>query len=478
MSDRLVALEGRAVHTVADVATGTVDVVLFTGDLRVHDNPVLRAACDGAGQVVPLFVLDEGVPKAGFAAPNRMAFLAGCLTALDAELRRRGGRLVLRAGDVVAEVRRVAAEAGAGRVHLAAGHSRYAVRREEQLRAGLAADGRELRVHDAVGTVLPPGEVVPTGGARSHFSVFTAYYRRWEERAPRSVLAAPKVVRVPGSVRSDRLPQSPAVSPGLPEGGEGAGRERFRRWLAAGGIAGYVESHDDLAGDATSRLSPYLHFGCLSPVELVHRVRQSGGAGADAFVRQLAWRDFHHQVLAARPDAAVRELRTKGDVWFGDGPEAEAWRQGLTGYPVVDAAMRQLRQEGWVHNRARLLAASFLTKTLYVDWRIGAAHYLEFLVDGDVASNQLNWQWVAGTGTDTRPNRVLNPVTQARRFDPKGDYVRRWVPELAEAGLRGAEVHQPWLLSKGRRAGLNYPKRLVDLVEAQGRFRAARGLSD
>ncbi|CAM5548610.1 hypothetical protein STENM327S_04036 [Streptomyces tendae] len=220
-------------------------------------------------------------------------------------------------------------------------------------------------------------------------------------------------------------------------------------WLR-GGIAGYADRHDDLAGDATSRLSPDLHLGALSPVELVHRARREGGPGAEAFVRQLAWRDFHHQVLAARPHASAVDYRTRHDRWrTGADAEADvtAWKEGRTGYPVVDAAMRQLRHEGWMHNRGRLLVASFLTKALYVDWRVGARHFLELLVDGDVANNQLNWQSAAGTGTDTRPHRVLNPLTQARRFDPDGAYVRRWVPE--PSGSAGRSVHEPWAAAGG-----------------------------
>ncbi|MQS10001.1 FAD-binding domain-containing protein, partial [Streptomyces alkaliphilus] len=227
----------------------------------------------------------------------------------------------------------------------------------------------------------------------------------------------------------------------------------------------------------TSRLSPHLHFGCVSPVELVRRSRGVGGAGAEAFVRQVAWRDFHHQVLAARPECSRHDYRGREDRWrSADGEAAEdvaAWREGRTGYPIVDAAMRQLAAEGWMHNRGRLLVGSFLTKTLYVDWRVGAEHFLSLLVDGDIANNQMNWQWIAGTGTDTRPNRVLNPLTQAGRFDPDGTYVRRWVPELAE--VEGSSVHQPWRLEGLDRAGIgDYPDPIVDLAEGRERFERAR----
>ncbi|MBM7087275.1 FAD-binding domain-containing protein, partial [Streptomyces sp. S12] len=270
-------------------------------------------------------------------------------------------------------------------------------------------------------------------------------------------------------------PDTHRTSPGLAAGGETAGRDRFARWSRTR-LDAYGEGQDDLAGDTTSRLSPYLHFGALSASELVQRARAGGGAAAEGFVRQLCWRDFHHQVLAARPEASVRDYRTRNDRWRTEDDAAgdiAAWREGRTGYPVVDAAMRQLRHEGWMHNRARLLTASFLTKTLYVDWRTGARHFLDWLVDGDVVNNQLNWQWVAGTGTDTRPHRVLNPVLQGRRHDPDGAYVRRWVPELAE--VKGGAVHEPWLLPEEQRARLRYPEPLIGLADGLARFRSARG---
>ncbi|MFF8946095.1 cryptochrome/photolyase family protein [Streptomyces sp. NPDC014864] len=452
-----------------------VSVVLFTADLRVHDHPPLRAALDGSRQVVPLFVRDRAVDAAGFAAPNRLAFLADCLRDLAAELERRGGRLVLRSGGLVEEVCKVAAEADADEVHMAADVSRHAHRREERLRRALEADGRRLHVHETVTTAVTPGALTPSSS--DHFAVFTPYFRQWSQQSLRATLGAPRAVRVPDGIGSGELPSRTdltGLSEGLAPGGETEGRKRFAGWLRSG-IAAYEDRHDDLAGDATSRLSPHLHFGTLSPVELVHRARQTGGPGAEAFVRQLAWRDFHRQVLAARPAAAAADYRTKHDRWRSERAareDVEAWKEGRTGYPIVDAAMRQLRHEGWMHNRGRLLTASFLAKTLYVDWRVGARHFLRLLVDGDVASNQLNWQWMAGTGTDTRPNRVLNPVTQAKRYDPDGTYVRRWVPELA--GLDGPLVHEPWKLRGPDRGALDYPDPVVDLSEGLARFKRAR----
>ncbi|MGW1724127.1 cryptochrome/photolyase family protein [Streptomyces sp. NPDC002306] len=452
-----------------------VSVVLFTSDLRLHDHPALRAALDGSREVVPLFVRDRAVDDAGFAAPNRLAFLADCLRDLDAGLRERGGRLVLRSGDVVEQVCKVAAETDADEVHLAADVSGYAQRREERLRHALEAQGVRLHVHDTVTTAVAPGAVTPASS--DHFAVFTPYFRHWSQQTLRDTLGAPRAVRVPDGVGSEEVPErgGPAgVSPGLPDGGETEGRKRLASWLRSG-VAGYEDGRDDLGGDATSRLSPHLHFGTLSPVELVHRARHAGGPGAEAFVRQLAWRDFHRQVLAARPESATDDYRTKRDRWRSERTareEVAAWREGRTGYPVIDAGMRQLRDEGWMHNRCRLLTASFLVKTLYVDWRVGARHFLDLLVDGDVANNQLNWQWMAGTGTDTRPNRVLNPVTQGRRLDPDGAYVRRWVPELADVARQS--VHEPWKLQGLDRAALDYPEPIVDLADGLARFRKAR----
>ncbi|MFF0085229.1 cryptochrome/photolyase family protein [Streptomyces canus] len=454
----------------------SISVVLFTCDLRLHDHPPLRAALDGTEQVVPLFVRDQAVDAAGFAAPNRLAFLADCLRDLDAGLRERGGRLVVRHGNVVDEVCKVAAEADADEVHMASDVSAHAHRREERLRRALEAEGVRLHVHDTVTTAVAPGAVVPASS--DHFAVFTPYFRRWSQERLRDPLAAPRTVRVPDGVGSELLPSRAdlsGLSEGLAAGGETEGRERLTTWLRAG-VTAYEDRHDDLAGDATSRLSPHLHFGTLSPVELVHRARRAGGPGAEAFVRQLAWRDFNRQVLAARPAAAGADYRTRHDRWRSERAAAgdiEAWKEGRTGYPIVDAAMRQLRHEGWMHNRGRLLTASFLTKTLYVDWRVGARHFLDLLVDGDLANNQLNWQWMAGTGTDTRPNRVLNPVTQAKRYDPDGTYVRRWVPELA--ALRAPVVHEPWKLRGLDRAALDYPDPIMELPEGLARFKRARG---
>ncbi len=442
-------------------------IVLFTRDLRVHDNPALHAACEECERVVPLFVLDDAV-LAAFGAPNRVAFLLDALRDLDASLRARGGALVVRRGDVAAEVARVLEDVSAQAVFLSEDVSTYARRREQRLRdAGLA-------VHSLPGvTVIPPGEVTPSGGGDA-FAVFTPYWNRWQAQPRRAVLESPTAIVLP-DVDAGRVPGlaeivTEALSPGLPAGGETTGRARLDAWLEAG-LGAYGNGRDNLVDESTSRLSPYLRFGCLSPLEVAERAE--GRAGGEAFVRQLCWRDFHYQLFADRPALAHEDMRPRGDRWRDDDDALAAWEDGRTGYPLVDAGMRQLREEGFMHNRARLVTASFLTKHLYLDWRVGAEHFADLLVDGDIPNNCGNWQWVAGTGADTRPNRMFNPTRQAQRYDPSGEYVRRWIPELV--GIDGAAAHEPWKL--GLLAPADYPAPIVDHDEAVARFRAARELT-
>jgi deoxyribodipyrimidine photo-lyase len=447
----------------------TVSLALFTRDLRVHDNPVLTAAHRHASAVIPLFVLDDTLLASSFLTANKAAFLAVALRELDDELRRRGGRLIVRRGELVTEIERFLDELPITDVHIAADVSDYSQRREQRLRTRLTRLGCRLCIHAGSITVAEPGGIAPQG--QDHFTVFTPYHRRWLGASTRAVIRGPSRLTI-AEVYSEPLPSADELCPDAPSpllavGGETTGRKLLRRWLGTS-VDRYHRLHDDLAADATSRLSPYLHFGCVSPVEIVHRTKQAT-EGRTAFIRQLAWRDFHHQVLAARPDAARVDYRTRHDAWRRDPRLFDAWRRGRTGYPIVDAGMRQLAAEGWMHNRARVITASFLTKTLYVDWRHGAAHFMSLLADADVANNQLNWQWVAGTGTDPRANRVLNPLRQAQRYDPNGDYVRRWIPELAH--IAGPAVHTPWEMPS---PPPNYPARIVDHLGAARLFKTAR----
>jgi deoxyribodipyrimidine photo-lyase len=398
---------------------------------------------------VPLFVLDPAVT----APPNRLGFLLESLADLDVSL----GGLVVRRGDVVEETVRAAREWGARRVYASQDASGYAQRREARLRAAV-----DLRLFPGT-TALPLDALNP-------YRVFTPYWRRWLNEPLRAPDPSPPMRLADGVGRAE-LPGLPhGRSPGVVRGGEAVGRERLEAWLAEG-LARYGRDRggSDLAAEETSRLSPYLHFGCVSALECVVRARDA--EGGEPWIRELCWRDFYAQLLHAFPALARHDLHPR-EVGSTDDPDAiEAWKAGRTGYPLVDAGMRQLAREGWMHNRARLVTASFLVKDLRVDWREGARHFSELLVDADVASNVGNWQWVAGTGVDhTRAGRTFNPTLQARRRDPNGDYVRRYVPELA--GLAAPAIHEPWKLGADELARLGYPAPIVDHAEIARRPRA------
>jgi deoxyribodipyrimidine photo-lyase len=445
----------------------TVSVMVFTRDLRLGDNPALAAAARAAA-VVPLFVLDETILGRTGGHANRLGFLLDSLHDLDTSLRARGGRLIVRAGPWVKTVLEMAQAAGAGRIHIAEDVSGYAAGRLRRLESAAAGARTAVVRHPGITAVEPAAVRVHGDGP---YQIFTPYYRRWLAASWRPAAAAPSRITVPDGISRGRLPRlaelsaAPRVAAAA-RGGESRGLARLSRWAAAE-LAGYERDRDDLAADATSRLSAYLHFGCLSPLALAGEM--SARPGGAALVRQIAWRDFFHQVLAGRPDAAWRDYRDRGDRWRDDPEGLAAWQQGRTGYPVVDAVMRQLGQEGFMHNRARMITASFLTKDLHLDWRAGAAHFMRHLTDADVACNQLNWQWAAGTGTDTNPRRVFNPTRQGRRFDPTGAYVRQHVPELA--GLPAAAIHDP---DPATRRARGYPEPIVDHRQAISAYRAGR----
>jgi deoxyribodipyrimidine photo-lyase len=431
-------------------------VVLFTRDLRVHDNLALSTAAHEAERIVPLFVFDDAILGSAFARPNRVAFLLDALRDLDASLTSRGARLVLRSGDVIAETLALARDVRAEAVFVAEDASAYAQRRQRRFAHVCRSDRIALCATPGV-TVAPLLSIKTSSG--EHYSVFTPFYRAWSSASRRPVETAPLRLSMPTGVLRGRLPTLTHLVAGspsseLPPGGETAGRRRLATWLHSD-VAGYDPGRDDLAADATSRLSPYLHFGCISPLEVAQRAADV--AGTTTFVRQLAWRDFFHQLLAARPETAHEDMRPRGDQWRSESEALEAWKNGKTGYPIVDAGMRQLLREGYMHNRARLITASFLVHDLRLDWRAGARHFFDWLVDGDVANNVGNWQWVAGTGANPRRGRALNPLRQAHRFDPDGTYVRRYVPELA--AIEGRAVHEPWKL---RENATGYPTPIVD----------------
>ena len=431
-------------------------IVVFTRDLRLHDNPALHQACARARHVVPVFVADPAIP----APPNRARFLAESLSDLRRSLRERGADLVIRPGDPAAEVITLAREVAAQAVYIAADVSRYAARRHAKLDRECARHRLDLVVTPGP-AVVSPDALEPAGGGR--YRVFTPYWRAWRAARWRPHHPVPVAIAMPPVGRTGRIPPAGhGASPDLAPGGETEGRQRFVRWRKEW-LEDYAANHDDLAGDQTSRLSAYLRFGCVSPLEVAIGARDR--PGGEEFCRQLAWRDFFYQVTAGFPDMASQNYRPgPGPAWPAEGAAGalDAWRAGRTGIPIVDAGLRQLAREGFMHNRARLITASFLTRNLGVDWRLGYRHFAGLLADGDVANNAGNWQWVAGTGNNTRPNRIMNPLRQARRFDPAGDYVRRYVPELA--GLDPARVHTPWTLDAAQRRQLGYPAPITELA--------------
>ena len=426
----------------------------FRRDLRLADNPALLAAAEGGRDVVALFVLDEALRRP--AGANRLAFLYRSLRSLSSRM---NGRLVVRAGDPAVVVPAVAAEAGAVEVVCAQDFGPYGHGRDEAVASALEDADRSLRW---VGSpyAVDPGTVLKADG--TPFRVFTPYYRAWLQRDRPAPLPPPRSRAVQWvSLPGDSIPEDPRITASLPDATESTALARLRHFVDKG-LQGYAEARDAPGADATSRLSPYLKYGLIHPRQALAGLGR--GKDAERFRTELAWREFYADVLWHHPDSARQSLQPKLRAMSADeGPLAdrrfEGWATGRTGFPIVDAGMRQLLAEGWMHNRVRMITASFLVKDLHLPWQRGARHFLHHLVDGDLASNTHGWQWVAGTGTDPAPFfRIFNPVTQGRTWDPDGDYVRRWVPELA--GLATADSHEPWKLPAGPPAG--YPPPIVD----------------
>jgi deoxyribodipyrimidine photo-lyase len=445
----------------------TTTVVWFRRDLRLADNPALVEAA-ARGDVVALFVIDPVFFRR--AGNPRQVFLLGCLRALDQAV---GGALVVRHGDPVDVVPAVAAEAGASAVVAAADFGPYGTRRDTAVARALAGGGRRLD-HAGSPYAVPPGTVGKADG--SAYAVFTPFSKAWRSTGWPAPVPVPDVTW--RALPSDGLPNLTAPHAELPPPGEASAHERLDAFLA-GDVARYDELRDRPGADATSRLSPYVRWGCLHPRQVLD---QLGGERAhDVFRSELCWREFYADVLFRRPETAWRNLQPKMDAMAVDADASArdrfaVWAAGTTGFPIVDAGMRQLRATGWMHNRVRMITASFLVKDLHLPWQWGARHFLDHLVDGDLASNNQGWQWVAGTGTDAAPYfRIFNPVAQSERFDPDGTYLRRWVPELA--GVPARHVHAPWTAPAGQPLG--YPPPMVDhaaeRAEALRRYAAVSG---
>ncbi len=434
-------------------------VMWFRRDLRLGDNTALLAAVADAAadptadkHVVPLFVLDPALSRP--AGRARRAYLAASLTDLGS----RFGGLQLRRGDPRREVVEVAHAARATTVHIAADFGPMGRQRDLDVEAELARHGIEL-VRTGSPYAVPPGRVLNrTGG---HYQVFTPYSRAWRDHGWPAPPMPPRAVSWVRPLESCTLDDTP-VPAGLrlPAAGESAAHRRWQDFLE-NALDDYPTTRDRADLDATSRMSVHLKWGEIHPRTMLADLARRGGPGAAAYGTQLAWREFYADVLWRSPESAREYLRPEFARMRYDEPGSRftAWCEGLTGYPIVDAGMRQLRSEGWMHNRIRMIVASFLVKDLHIEWRHGARHFMTWLVDGDLASNQHGWQWTAGCGTDAAPYfRVFNPTAQGKRFDPHGDYVRRYVPELRE--VDATSVHEPWTLDGGPPRG--YPWPIVD----------------
>ncbi len=440
------------------MSSATSSVMWFRRDLRVRDNPALLAALED-GTATALFVVDPAIWSGAGAA--RRAWLAANVLALAERI-----PLTIRHGDPRDVVPRVA---DGRRVHVSAETTPYGRRRDEAVgeHVELVATGSPY----AVG----PGRV--RNGSGNPYQVFTAFARGWREHGwpePAPTPRSPDLAPADSQKKAvDLLEKAVADAPfDLPGAGEDAA---WRRWrdFRDDGLASYSSERNRPDHDGTSRLSPYLHLGVLHPRSLLADIDTRS-----TYANEIGWREFYADVLWHEPASAWSDLKPALKGMAYDEPEdaVEAWRTGTTGFPIVDAGMRQLLHSGWMHNRVRMITASFLTKDLHVWWPVGARHFLDLLIDGDVASNNHGWQWVAGTGTDASPYfRVFNPITQGLKFDPQGDYVRRWVPELDH--LPGKAAHEPWKSDVGYEQ--DYPLRIVDhadeRVEALDRYRMARG---
>ncbi|HEY1077843.1 MAG TPA: deoxyribodipyrimidine photo-lyase [Fontimonas sp.] len=463
----------------------------FRRDLRLTDNPALTAALAAAPAVVPVYIHDPDAEAPWAPGPASRVWLHHSLAALSADLAARGSPLVIRSGNSLEVLRELLRETGADAVFWNRCYEPAAIARDRAIKAALRADGLTVASHN--GLLWREPWTLKTGSEGS-YRVFTPYWRKHlSELAPRMITPAPD--RIPGPARppAGLRPEALAL---LPQLGWDAGFRPFWQPGEAGALAqlerfvdgaldGYRRSRDRPDEDGVSRLSPHLHFGEIGPDQLLVAVRrmQAGGEvkddDADTYVKELGWREFAHHLLVHQPHTPEEPLNPtfKDFRWRKPREYAEdlrAWQHGMTGVPIVDAGMRQLWQTGWMHNRVRMIVASLLTKNLLIPWQEGARWFWDTLVDADLASNTLGWQWSAGCGADAAPFfRIFNPVLQSERFDPDGRYIRRWVPELA--ALPTAQIHAPWqakpavLAAAKVRLGTDYPLPIIDLAASRSR---------
>jgi deoxyribodipyrimidine photo-lyase len=452
-------------------------------DFRLADNPALRSAIDDGEAVLPLFVLDPALLSS--AGPARRAWLMAALYVLDRDLHDAGGHgLSVLRGDPVAVVARLAKDYDAQAVYVSADFGPYGRSRDEHVAHALGRHNIEL---SRIGSpyAVAPGTL--KNGSGKPFRVFSPFHRAWTEHGVHEPAPAVSASAVQWLRTDDRLPLDHPNEDLLPIAGEGPARKAWQAWYSrdSKGLADYGKLHDLPGADATSHLSVALRWGHIHPRTVLHDLARTRSRSAAALARQIAWRDFFADALFHRPEAVREPIRQEFSKMPTDDLDREetaaqrfkAWTEGSTGYPLVDAGMRQLLAEGWMHNRVRMVVASFLTKDLHIGWWHGAHWFMEHLRDGEIAQNQLNWQWVAGCGTDAAPYfRIFNPTSQAEKFDPDGSYIRRYVPELAEMPIE--HLYEPWRAPDGVPNG--YPEPIVthavERKEALDRYAVVRGL--
>lgn len=444
----------------------------FRQDLRLSDQAALAAATQ-EGPVIPVYVLDDSVPRSWKMGGASRWWLHHSLASLDESLRRKGSRLILRRGNSAGVLAALAAETGATKVH-ALGHYEPWWRQAQKAVAGRV----DLHLHDGT-LLLPPGAV--RTGAGGMYRIYTPFARAvMEHMPPADPLPAPQGIDAPGHwPESDRLsdwgllPSKPDWAAGFGEvwsPGEQGARERVEAFLDKADA--YAIARDRPSGEGTSRLSPHLHFGEVSPAHVWHRACAAKG-DPSIFLRELIWRDYAHNQVCVLPAYGSQNAQGAFDAMpWRDLREAKrdlaAWQQGRTGYPIVDAGMRQLWRTGWMHNRVRMIAASFLIKHLLIDWRHGARWFWDALVDADYANNSVNWQWVAGSGVDANLfSRIMAPLVQSEKFDAAA-YIRQWMPELAHLGDK--VIHDPDAHSVRPES---YPAKLIGHREGRERALAA-----